>query len=128
VADDGPALPEAHTRYLVVSGPGAAVPDADLLLPLLTAMTANGPAPAVAAQAGPPGVTDGDERTVFVGQIRGDDTLTELVSTVDDLESFVGWAAAILALEHLEVGQVGHYGVGEGRDRLLPAPIDGGDG
>jgi hypothetical protein len=116
-------LPAAGARFVVVSGAGAVVPDADVLLPLLGELAASGVAPAVAAQAS---TGDAEEaaktRVVFVGPIRQDDTLKTRVSTVDDLEGFFGWAAVVLALQHLPQGQVGHYGVGDGADRLLPAP------
>ena len=68
------------------------------------------------------GLTADETRTVFVGPIRDDDALSDRVSTVDDLESFAGWAGVVLALEDLASGQLGHYGVGDGADRLLPAP------
>ena len=42
------------------------------------------------------------------------------LSTVDNLESFMGEAASVLAVEDLAVPRVGHYGVGPGADRLLP--------
>ena len=44
------------------------------------------------------------------------------MSTVDDAEWFVGRAAAVMALQDLVTGTVGHYGVGEGATDLLPTP------
>ena len=119
---DGVALPSGGARFVFVSGPGAQVPDTDIVLPVLQSLAASGVAPVVAAQ---PSTGTADDvaknRTVFVGAIRGDDVLKTRVSTVDDLEGFLGWAAVVLALEHLPQGQVGHYGVGDGAERLLPA-------
>jgi hypothetical protein len=119
---DAVALPAAGARFVFVSGPGAQVPDTDVVLPVLQSLAASGVAPVVAAQ---PSTGTADEvaknRTVFVGSIRGDDVLKTRISTIDDLESFLGWAAVVLALEHLPQGQVGHYGVGDGAERLLPA-------
>jgi hypothetical protein len=120
----------AGVRYVVVSGPGAKVDDDKVMLPMLREMAADGSVPAVAAQAG----VGEDEReadasrTVFVGPIRDDDTLKSTVSTVDDLEQFAGWAATVLALADYPAGPVGHYGIGKGADRLLPAPANGGSG
>ena len=122
--DDSVALADG-VRYVVVSGPGVDVPDELMMLPLLGDMTSAGPAPVVAAQAGVAidGSTADETRTVFVGPIRDDDALNERVSTVDDLESFAGWAGVVLALQDIASGQLGHYGVGDGADRLLPAPL-----
>jgi hypothetical protein len=119
---DTVALPSEGARFVFVSGPGAQVPDTDVVLPVLQSLATSGVAPVVAAQ---PSTGTADEiaknRTVFVGSIRGDDVLKMRISTIDDLESFLGWAAVVLALEHLPQGQVGHYGVGDGAERLLPA-------
>ena len=41
---------------------------------------------------------------------------------MDDLELFEGRAAVVLAVEDLARGVVGHYGLGEDAQRLLPAP------
>jgi hypothetical protein len=119
---DGAILPDAGARFLVVGGPGAEVDDAQFLLPLLQALTSRGLAPVVAAQASVGEDADAN-RTVFVGPVRDDDNLSARMSTVDDLETFAGWAAVVLALENLGAGEIGHYGVGDGADRLLPAPI-----
>ena len=54
--------------------------------------------------------------------MRGDRRLRERLSTVDDAQVFAGWAATVLALDDLSRGRVGHYGVGDGAQRLLPAP------
>jgi hypothetical protein len=60
------------------------------------------------------------ERGSFVKAIRNDGSLNEHVSTVDDAEWFVGRAAAVMALQDLVAGRVGHYGVGAGATDLLP--------
>jgi hypothetical protein len=127
-------LPEAGARYLVASGTGAVLPDHDLLLPLLRTVTldavAGQPSPvAVAVQSGP--AFDADppadadpaaDRVAFVGPIRAEDGLRDRLSTVDDLETFAGQIAAVLALEDGGTGLFGHYGVGDGAQSLLPAP------
>jgi len=58
---------------------------------------------------------------VFVGLLRGDIASARL-STVDNLESAMGQTAVVLALEDLGVPRFGHYGVGPGAQRVLPAP------
>ena len=61
---------------------------------------------------------------VVARQQRGRDNsdVAVRVSTVDDLESFMGQTASVLALVDLGVAKVGHYGVGPAAQRLLPAP------
>lgn len=135
VPADFALLPTNDARYLVVSGPGAAVPDAQLLRPLVAAIAEaaeagvpGGPV-LVAAQAGPAAGTplsdDVDpaaERIRFVGPLREDEELRDRLSTVDDLEAGAGVLASVLALERGILGAYGHYGVGEGAQSLLPAP------
>ena len=111
------AIPVAGTRFVVVSGAGAEVGDDLLALPLAQIL-ATGGRQAVAAEAGQD--TDGG-RAVFVGLLRRDAIANGKVSTVDNLESPMGQAAVVLALEELGESRVGHYGVGPGAQRLLPA-------
>jgi hypothetical protein len=46
--------------------------------------------------------------------------LRDKVSTVDHVGDFAGVSALVLALAGLPEGQVGHYGVDDGADALLP--------
>ncbi len=110
-------IPVAGTRFVVVSGAGAEVGDDVLAVPLAQALAVAG-GRAVAAEAGQD--TDGG-RGVFVGLLRRDATANGRVSTVDNLESPMGQAAVVLALEELGEARVGHFGVGRGAQRLLPA-------
>ncbi len=110
-------IPVAGTRFVVVSGAGAEVGDDVLALPLAQALATSG-GRAVAAEAGQD--TDGG-RGVFVGLLRRDAIANGKVSTVDNLESPMGQAAVVLALEELGESRVGHFGVGPGAQRLLPA-------
>ena len=103
---------------VVVSGAGAQVDDEQVTAPLV-AQLAQARVPMIAAEAGQD--TPGG-RDVFVGAIRRDDQLSARVATVDNLESFMGQAATVLALGDLAQGRVGQYGVGPGSQRLLPAP------
>lgn len=117
------ALPSPGTRYLVISGPGARVPDADITVPLLELLSAiDGAAPVVAAQATVDAVAgDVANRTLFVGPVREHETMSERVSTIDDLELSMGQVATVLAVAAAGRGETGHYGVGAGRQRLFPA-------
>ena len=44
------------------------------------------------------------------------------MSTVDNVESFIGQAAGVLALRDAGKQPANHYGVGPGAQRLLPEP------
>ena len=65
-------------------------------------------------------MTQDGGRAVFVGLLRND--ASARLSTVDNLESPMGQTATVLALEDLGVPRYGHYGVGPGAQRVLPAP------
>jgi hypothetical protein len=114
------------TRLVVVSDPGAVVPDRQLMLPLLRTLVDEGlelPALPVLAVGDSLG-DDEDGEPSFVAQVRDDEDVAARVSSVDDLEDFAGRLAAVLALADLGEGRTGHYGRGPGAQRLLPAPSE----
>jgi hypothetical protein len=115
------AIPLAGTRSVVVSGAGARLDDDTMTLPFVTQLALEG-APVVAAEAGQD--TPGG-RGVFVGLVRRRPETAARVSTVDNLESFIGQAAGVLALREAGRQPAGHYGVGPGAQRLLPEPLTG---
>jgi len=109
------ALPPG-LRIVVVSGAGADVGDDQVALPL-TQDLSQPPARLVVAESGQ---DSAGGRAVFVGLVRKDDAIAPRVSTVDDMESPMGQAAIVLALEDLAGARTGHFGVGPGAQRLLP--------
>lgn len=116
------AAPVAGSRFVVVSGPGAEVPDADLAIPLVEQLGRAARARVLAAEAGtgPATVTAATRPAVFVGPIRADEGLAGLISTVDNLEDFKGRFAAVYALRDLGSGKVGHFGIRPGATALVP--------
>jgi Copper transport outer membrane protein, MctB len=122
-ADAGLLLPTAGARMVMASGQGAVVPDDEIVVPLLRRLIVSGPVPVVAAQSfdeNPPG-DEAPDRTSFVGIVRDDEDLRAGLSSVDDIELFIGRVAAVLALEQAADGVVGHFGLGEGADQVAPA-------
>src|SRR5206468_2922951 len=82
-------IPLAGTRTVLVSGAGARLDDDTMTMPFLLQLALNG-APVVAAESGQD--TAGG-RGVFVGLVRRQPEMASRVSTVDNLESFIGQAA-----------------------------------
>ena len=109
-------IPLPGTRSIIISGAGARLDDDTMTMPFVTQMALGG-APVVAAEAGED--TAGG-RDVFVGLVLQRPETATRVSTVDDLESFIGQAAGVLAARDLGKQPAGHYGVGPGAQRLLP--------
>jgi cell division protein FtsB len=111
--DDTTPLAGGGYRYVFVSGPDPKVPDDELVLPVIKRLAEPGSAPLVVASA-----ATGDDaeanRTLVVGPVRNDDTISSAVSTVDDLEHSWGLYATVLAVRDLEDGIHGHYGWGDG--------------
>ena len=117
---DVASLPRADTRVVVVSGPGARVPDDVLAVPLVRDMIRTDFLSVVAIEPGGP--PDHPRPPSLVPALRADDELSARVSTVDNAATFMGQVATVLALEDLASSTRGHYGTGPGADRLVPAP------
>ena len=115
---DPSAIPLAGTRAVIVSGAGARLADDTMTMPFVLQMALNG-APVVAAESGKD--TPGG-RDVFVGLIRRQPETAARVSTVDNLESFIGQAASVLAVRDMGKRPPGQYGVGPDAQRLVPEP------
>lgn len=128
--DDVIKLPGSGLRVVVVDGPGAAVPPANVVEPMLNELSDDGPVPVVVVQPTPdPGAKPDKNNKVtlpLVAEIRGDGTLKGRMSTVDDLDRVSGGIATVLALSDAKPGApvVGHYGMASGASRLLP-PLPG---
>lgn len=124
--EDVVALPPSGLRISVVTGRGAGIPNDQILLPMLRALADEAPIPVVVSET-PATADDEDEGEVpepLVAQIRGDGTLNERITTVDDMDRVSGQVATVLALHDAAPGDptVGQYGLRNDAQRLLPAP------
>lgn len=113
------------TRIIAMSGPKASVPDGQLMVPFTRGLVDDRPdrpaAPVLAISGGP---AETKEEDTFIGPIRADRTVSDRLSTVDNVDTFAGRLASVLALADLGAGRFGHYGRGSGAQRLLPAPAE----
>jgi hypothetical protein len=106
-------------RVVLLGASGAKVDNTSIINPLLQRLAgATVPTTLMAEIATD---TTVDQRGSFVAAVRNDGRLRSRIATVDDAETFAGWAATVLALADLSADHVGHYGVGKGADGLLPA-------
>jgi hypothetical protein len=67
------------------------------------------------------GDTSAGKRGAMVEPVRGDPSLADNVSTLDDVELPQGPLTAVIALQQLGEGLVGHYGYGSGAHEPLPS-------
>jgi len=113
------AFPAHPARALLVTGATTELADVDMTVATARAFTDVGLPTAV----GEAYVDDGDDavaRGAAVAPVRLDDDLAEDVATVDDLDLVQGRVAAVLVLEDVANGFVGHYGYGNGADAPVP--------
>jgi hypothetical protein len=115
---DASNLDGRAARALLITGSAASLPDHQAVTPLTRALILNRTPLAVAeifeARDG------GPTRTDVLASITDDETLSRIVSTIDDLESPAGKITAVLTLADLARGVVGHYGIGESAERAMP--------
>ena len=107
-------LPPAGVRVLAVSEDDVAVSNEVALLPLIGALSDA----QVGVVATAPLQGENAAVSTFIEGLRTGE-LANRVSTVDNL-GIEGEAAAVLALQDLAAGRLGHYGLGEGVDSVLP--------
>jgi hypothetical protein len=112
-------------RIVVVATDEPGSPAGDLVADLIAELASDGPVPVVVAQgpADDDDLDEGEARTTFLGPLRDDEDLAARVSTLDTLDTAAGLAGLVLAVEDLGAGTIGHYGLGPGASRLLPAPV-----
>ena len=117
IESDATALAGMGEQVVLVAGPGSEL-GGDVTLALGRGLVRAG-VPAVMAESWQDD-EDGPARGTVAGLVRDEDDLSDVVSTVDDLDLVQGRVAATLALADLRAGVRGHYGYGPGADRPLP--------
>jgi hypothetical protein len=109
------------TLTVVVSGPAAEVPNAEVAQPFITGVVQRAANRVLVAEAGRDATADAPAvRAVFLRPILADEAIANRLSTVDNLEEVRGRVAAVLSLVGLVEGKAGHYGTGRGAQRLVP--------
>ena len=126
-------IPESGLRLVVVSGPDGIVAEEAIVLPLVQELVTpsptqpDAPVPLVVAvqpEVPPPADDEVDPPPEFVAVLRDDEATTGRLSTVDHLDSFPGLLATVLATQHGGEGQLGHYGIDDGAEALVPPVPD----
>jgi copper transport outer membrane protein MctB len=115
-------FPKRAARVLVVTGTNSRLTGTNTTVAMVTSLIA-ADAPSVVGEVydSHDGASPIPQRGASVAPIRGDSALQQDVSTVDDLELAQGQVSAVIALEQLAGGTVGHYGYGQGAsDGPLP--------
>jgi hypothetical protein len=126
-ADDAGLDLPAGTRVVLVSGRGAKVPVPELAVPFADLLVdERGNLAPMALLVAEDRNDDATEDEELVVPLREDDDISGRLSTVDNIDDFPGRLAAVLAIVDLGEGRVGHYGLGPGAQRLLPAPPESG--
>lgn len=110
------------TRVVLVSGPTATLHDVNWAQTLAEALVGDGSAADVPLLAVEAFAAGDPQRAEFTEPMRTDDVLSVRLSTVNNIDDFAGRLAAVLAVQDLARGRVGHYG--RGAPRLIPAPAE----
>lgn len=121
--DTRPVLEQAGYRFVFVTDPSADAAANEILIDVLSADNGERALPAVVVSATSPKTDPSEERTPSaVDRVRASSRLAERFSTVDDVETFSGLMAMVLATQDLDRPVVGHYGQGDGAVAVLPPP------
>jgi hypothetical protein len=111
-----PSFPGSGTRALVLGGPGSSITAKNTTLELTRALVTANTLTAV----GEIDLEDAANRGLWLAPVRTDDTLKNVVSTIDDVDVVQGRVASALAISDLARGIVGAYGTGAGASATVP--------
>lgn len=110
------AFPLPPVRAVIVTSTDSRLLDAEVAVTAAEAFADAGVATLVAEAY----ADEEQPRGVAVAPLRTDEELARRVASVDHLDLAQGRVAAVLALEQLATGAVGHYGYGPDADHPLP--------
>lgn len=111
-------VPHEGSLMIVLSSHDAAVPSDQLAVPLVASLVSAN-ASVMAAQPVPP--ADLKQGTpVFTTLVRQDSALSARTSSIDDIDDYRGRIAAVLALDQMRQGRLGHYGFGPRAQGIVP--------
>jgi hypothetical protein len=118
------AFPPRPARAVLVTGTTSEFRGTDMTIEMTSAFV-DADAPTVVGEVFvPQDGPDAPAQGAAVAPVREDEALSQVVSTVDDLEVVPGRVATVIALQELANGVVGHYGYGEGATSSLPPRPD----
>lgn len=114
------SFPVRASRVLVVTGTDSHLAATDSLVDLIQSFIAQ-KAPTVVGEVYDESSGDpAPPRGSAIDPVRGNPAIAKRVSTFDDGELPQGPLTAVVALEQIADGTVGHYGYGKGADETLP--------
>jgi hypothetical protein len=116
---DPATTPVPGSLFVVASGPTASVSNDLLAVPFVRELAELLPSRVAAVEVSPPLTPAKTPQPPFVAALRSGGSNLKL-STVDDLDTYPGRLAAVLAIDNLPSGKTGNYGVTSGSDGLVP--------
>jgi len=114
-------FPPHAARVLVLTGTDSHLSSTDTMVDLVEGML-GAKVPTVVGEVYDAGnATPTPKRGASLEPVRGDPVIGKQVTTLDDADLPQGAVTAVIALQQVDVGKVGHYGYGEGASVTLPA-------
>jgi Copper transport outer membrane protein, MctB len=119
------AFPPSAARVLVLTGTDSELSATDTMVNLVQSLV-DADAPTVVGEVydANDGGPTAPKRGAALEPVRGDPPLAKLVTTLDDAELAQGALIAVISLDQIADGTVGHYGYGEGANETIP-PVPG---
>jgi hypothetical protein len=115
------AFPARAARVLVLTGTDGHLSATDTMVDLVQSMlAANVPTVLGEVYDAKGGPASPPKRGSALEPVRGDPALAKQVTTLDDAELPQGALTAVVSLEQIADGRIGHYGYGEGATETIP--------
>lgn len=115
------AFPERAARVLVLTGTDSHLAATDTLVGFVQSLlTADVPTVVGEVYDAKSDAVSAEGRGTALDPVRGDPALAKQVTTLDDVDLPQGALTAIISLEQVAEGTVGHYGYGKGATETIP--------